>query len=123
MGYSSSDITDLFDYDFTSCGGPKGKTPEPTEAEVEKFRNAVLQAQLLLVGMTIEESEDGTNDEFSKRLAAATYAQKKKLGEDIRESAIEFCKGSPSREEIMELPALQVVGWTGYLLVALSPLL
>lgn len=127
MGYSSAEISDLFDYDFTSCGGPKGKTPEPTDAEIEKFRNVLLDLQLFMVGMTREEydEDEATKEgaEFSKRLGAVTHEQKRQLGEDLREAIIEFCHGSPSREAIMALPGLQVVGYANHMLTALSPLL
>lgn len=121
MGFDATEVSELFDY--TLADGTKGRVPEPTAAEAEKYRDVFRTEQLSLCGLTDEQVEgEGGSELFDKALAKLTYAQRKQLTETMLEATVEFCKGSPTRDQIVDMPALTQLAFIRWLVGTLSPL-
>lgn len=122
MGFKADDISELWDYDLGSYGKP-GRVPEPTQTEINRFRDAWRDAQLSKCGMTVEQLDTAGGDTlFAEKLAALTSKERQQIVADVIEIAIEFCKGSPTREEITTMPALQQAGFVNWLIEVMAPL-
>lgn len=121
LGFDAGNVSELFDYKLKD--GTKGRIPEPTDTEVEKFRAGTLGAQLAICGMTDEDVDaDGGSELFGKKLDALTYEQRKDLTATMLEATIEFCNGSPTREQIEAMGALGQVAFIQHLRRILNPL-
>lgn len=122
MAFDAREVSELFDYKLKD--GTQGRVPEPTAAEAEKYRSTFRDEQLSLCGLTNEQVEaEGGSELLDKALAALTYDQRKHLTETMLEATIEFCKGSPSRDQILDMGALGQLAFINWLVGVLSPLL
>lgn len=120
-GFDAGEITDLFKFRL----GKEAEwrwIPEPTDTEMQKFRDAVRGAQFAIVGTT-EAEADADPDGFDGKLGALNYAKRRQLSEEVLEHVIEFCKGTPSAQEITAMPALTRLAFAGWLLGVVAPLL
>lgn len=121
MGYDATEVTDLFKFRLKP-GDEWRWVPSPTDPEVNKFSDAYRAAQAAAVGLTVADVEADV-DGAQEKLNAINVAQRRRLGEEILEAVIEFCKGTPTAEELTALPALERLGFTQWLIGVLNPLL
>lgn len=122
MAFNAKEFTDLYDYDFTAVGGTKGTTPPPSTDEGRKFRDAIRDAQIEAVGLTVTEGTEPADEAIDEGLTKLSQTQRDTLRDDILELVVEFCKGQPSRDEILRLPAIHRVGFVNSILDLSRPL-
>jgi hypothetical protein len=94
-------VVEGVEYDFEQYGGKgKGTIPEPSDADVERFQERML-------AFTEETGIRGLDD-LIKKLSGMEPDERKSYARDQETRAYEmyaeFCKNSPSVEEIKSVP-------------------
>lgn len=125
-GFDVAGIDELLDYKLGSYG-EDGRVPQPSTGEVRKFRDSVLDVQCRIVGLTPEQAiaapAEGEQSEFEKRMDAITATERDELADGVLEHVVDVCKGHPSRDELVGMPAMVRNAFVNWLLGVLSPLL
>lgn len=95
---------EALDYDFTGvpsnsangCCKGKGAIPEPTQAHLKAYAQALRN----LYGLT--EDDDPSN--IAKAIKSEKSASAEERAERLLRLTADLCQGSPSAEELLELP-------------------
>lgn len=127
-GFDASSVEEI-DYDFTNivkdedrgegyCSG-KGVVPEPSTKRLQQFQRSLLEYTKERMS---EDSENGDRD-IQKELIAALEAIERE--EEERETMAEILaaltKGSPSKEQIDDLPPRYFTRFFQYVYEGVSP--
>lgn len=97
MGFDAASQVEPLDWDFTKFGGGKGTIPEPSMSELRAFRQKLLD--LLPSG-----DSDEADEADVARLYSLSPEERDRLNDASVDVVAEFCKGSPSLDEILALP-------------------
>lgn len=132
MGFDAGKAVEPLTWDFTKITGDsddKGTVPEPSEQRVyelnARVRKLVREAleELQQEEGPESEVEEPTTDDFLRAVATLDQAQESALvlGRKIDETYAEFCKGSPTFEQIRKLPHRHRIAFYRWLNEELSP--
>jgi|GEM_PF-2332454 len=124
MSFSAGSVSTL-DYDFTAipredgqgtCSG-KGIVTEPSEGRIKAFATALSEFQARVTEIEAEASKEGIDDATEEALKVEAEA----LTSKVKEVVADFCAGSPSLEELTQLPPRYFRAFTSWLGQELSP--
>ena len=92
--FDAGAAVERLDYDFTAYGGPTGTVPEPSEGQIDALLDRLRSAM-----------PDLPADATQAQVAEATRDMKLAEQSELMLDALgELCQGSPSREQLAELP-------------------
>lgn len=109
MGFHVDQEVEPLDYDFGQFGG-KGTVPEPTHDQVEQLFKAI---RGLVVAAGVDPG--ASREQVIQAFAAIPEDEQKRQADATMEALIDFCQGSPSREEIESLPYRPLNAFLGWL--------
>lgn len=137
MGFNASSDVEPIGYDFSTCGGPTGTTPEPSDEQMAEFWTAyahfirINRERVDQWGDRIDaiDAEPGLSEadkKDRKRQVEIEYeeAQVEIAAERKRarcEMMARVCSDRPSFDELAALPSRVLNGFEAYLLGELSP--
>lgn len=121
MGSFTGATVQLVDYDFTDIPRPDGKgmckgkgvVPGQTKAEWEEYQEIVRHTQTESMKMLPKGTDPNnlTIDQARELMEAADRSVGSRLEEELYEATVKVCKGSPTREELEELPYVHRQGF------------
>lgn len=117
------DVSELEIFKFRLKEGDEFRyVPSPTQDEIDKFSAAYSGAQYAAAGITEAEAE-ADSTAYQTKLNGLDKGQRRALREEIVEAVIEFCKGTPTAEELHACGAVEQLMFTDWLIGTLAPLL
>lgn len=100
-GFKAGDASPKLDYDFAPFTTAKGTVPEPSQNAMKQFNKA---AVALTGGKTKEE------------LAKLPLEDQEALGDAMKPLIADLCNGSPTLDQLEELPFRPLVAFNAWLM-------
>lgn len=110
MGFHVEQEVEPLDYDFAQFGG-SGTIPEPSHEQVEQLFKAI---RGLVVAAGVDPG--ASRQQVIEAFAAIPEDEQKRQADATMEALIDFCQGSPSRDEIEALPYRPLNAFLGWLI-------
>jgi hypothetical protein len=121
--FNSSEVVEALDYDLTAHAGPKGTVPEPSEAAIAKLFTRIrseVAKEIESFGVTLE--EEVQTPERLLELMSSFDEQKVLTAANVMTDIFgELCAGSPTKEQLKELPFRVRNAFFTWLMEELSP--
>jgi hypothetical protein len=118
MGFNAEKVVDPLDYDLTAVGGPKGRVPEPSDKVVFALQED-LRSGLTAQGIDISDLTD--MGRIAKQITALEPEQQTQYLESQLAAVARFCGGSPTLEQLQELPYRIRNAFVGWLVGEFNP--
>ena len=110
MGFDAASAVEPLDFDFHPYADAKGTVPEPSQEQVERLFEAI---RGLAVAAGIQPG--ASREEAIAAFAAIPEEVQKEQARHTLDALVEFCQGSPSREQIEQLPYRPLNAFIGWL--------
>lgn len=131
--FDAGKAVEAVEWDFTAYGGGEGTTPEPSRGQIQKF-NSTQRALTKRIRPIIRKAEslekkakEGTisGEELDAEVDAleteVTEKEMEQYEQEFTEALAELCSGSPSVDDMEELPFRVKQAWAEFVLEQFSP--
>ena len=110
MGFSAESAVEPLDYDLRPYVDAQGTVPEPTHEQVQALFKALRE---LVVAAGVDPG--ASRDEVIQAFADIPEEQQKAQSDATMQAIVDFCQGSPSKQEIEALPYRPLNAFLGWL--------
>ena len=115
MGFDLSKQVKALDYNLG--GGVRGTVPEPSPKSVNRYQ-ARMRENLRTLGRDVDMSDP---EDLIRVLGSLTEDDMNAIYEENLDAVAELCDGSPSRDQLAELPYRGFQAFVGWLSGELTP--
>jgi hypothetical protein len=126
--FDAGTAIEALEFDFTAYGGSEGVIPEPSSGSVKTYfrsmKDLAKEARKFKgIADSLGNVDDLTDDEISERMASIEEAEEgaDQLADMQKRALADLCSGTPSYEELGQLPYRVFQAFNRWLVSEINP--